>query len=198
MSFASKIQSMINDTKLFDDPVRIGATTTMAQMGARIFDRGAKTDETPIKRKDGKYQNYSTLPLYVSKKQSSKIGAPKGKTGKSKFKDGKAHTSRYLPEGYKEFRKILGRQTGVVDFKLTGELRLDFSNGQVNNPKPIPLPFSGGNAYAILLRKEINQDKREGLEEKYGKVFTPSLEEKAIFIHTAQFEFNQRLKKMFG
>ena len=49
--------------------------------------------------------------------------------------------------------------------------------------------------YQIRLDKTINQDKREGAEDKYGQVFSLSESERALFQQTIQFEFNNRLSK---
>ena len=54
---------------------------------------------------DGKAANgsnigsYSTKPMYVSLKASPRKFTPKGKTGKTKFANGKSHKSGYFRDG---------------------------------------------------------------------------------------------------
>jgi len=65
---------------------------------------------------------YSRKPMYVNPKYSPKKFAPKGKTGREYFKNGKQHKTRYFKDGYTGFRRTIGRSTSVVNFQLTGTL----------------------------------------------------------------------------
>lgn len=183
--FQVKLDNKIKNLKLFTDPLRIAAFTTTAQMGERIFDEGKKEDGSEIGQ-------YSTKPTYISLAVAPKPkGRPTGKTGKSKFKNGEDHKSKYFPSGYKGYRENIGRQTAHVDLSLTGELRMDFGNQRpVAEPRKIT-DFE----YQIRLDKDIDQKKRAGAEEKYGEIFTPSEPEKELFFKTIQFEFNNRLSQ---
>lgn len=191
--YIKKLQRVVTNIKLFQRPLVLAASSTMAQMGQRIFDDGKKTDGSDI-------GEYSTEPIYVSLKANPKptgepIGKPKGKAkrGESVFKTGKKagqkHTSKYFPEGYKGYRANIGRTTDKVNLSLTNELRLDFSNQNTNKPHELaPLQ------YAILLKKPINQDKRAGNEERFGEIFTISKSEEDKFIELAQKEFTLGLR----
>lgn len=183
-----KLDKHTKDLKNFTEPLRVAAYTTTALMGERIFDEGRTTDGATIGQYDDK-------PMYVSLAAIPRPkGAPTGKTGKSKFKDGKVHKSKYFEEGYKGYRGNVGRQVAKVDLSLTGELRMDFGNQkQVAEPRKI-----SDEEYQIRLDKEIDQDKRQGAEEKYGKIFTVSDSEKEVFYNTVNFEFNNRLHKALG
>lgn len=101
------------------DVVRIAILDMYGKMRERIFTDGIAADGSEI----GKY---STEPIYVNPKNSPKKFAPKGKTGNTKFADGKAHKTRYFEQGYKGFRAKAGRQTSKVDLRLSGNLRNSF------------------------------------------------------------------------
>lgn len=216
--FQAKLERKAKNIKTFAVPLKLAAFSTTAQMGERIFDDGRTTEGTTI----GKYDD---TPMYVSmlanpKPKGAPTGKPSGKTrkkkvtkfvnevgtaietttiqvavgGKSKFKDGTPHKSKYFATGYKGYRENVGRQTGYVDLKMTGELRMDFGNsGSVSTPAT-PRKISEVE-YQIRLDKEIDQNKREGLEAKYGDIFTLSETEKKLFYKTIQFEFNNQLSK---
>ncbi len=190
--FQLSLEQKAKNIRTFSVPLKLAAFTATAQMGERIFDDGRTTDGTVIGQ-------YDDTPMYVSMSAIPKPkGAPTGKPlavgGKSKFKDGTPHKSKYFATGYKGYRENVGRQTAYVDISLTGELRMDFGNsGSVSAPaKPRKISDL---EYQIRLDKEIDQDKREGLEEKYGDIFTLSDSEKELFYKTIQFEFNNQLSK---
>lgn len=184
-----KLEDSVKNMKNFSEPLRLGAFDATAKMGERIFDEGKKESGAKI-------GSYSTKPIYISAAAVPKPkGRPIGKTGKSKFesgaKAGQDHKSRYFNSGYKGYRDNVGRQTSFVDLSLTGELRLDFGNGKITaEPRK-----QSDLEYQIRLDKPINQDKREGADEKYGTIFELSDNEKRTFYNTVQFEFNRRLKK---
>lgn len=223
--FQLKLERSVTNINTFSKPLQIAAFTATAKMGERIFDEGKKADESPIinhKAGPGATQHYSEKPIYVSKAaipspKGAPTGKPSGKTrkkkvasfvsdigsaievktidvavgGKSKFKDGKSHKSKYFATGYKGYRENVGRQTAFIDLKLSGELRLDFGNDkQVAEPRKI-----NDLEYQIRLDKDINQKKREGIEERYGEIFSLSEQEREVFLNTMQFEFNNRLFK---
>lgn len=68
--------------------------------------------------------SYSSKPYYASVKGITGLPKgklkPEGKNGKPKFKNGKTKKSQYLKGGYRQYRQVYGRQTGKVDFNLTG------------------------------------------------------------------------------
>lgn len=131
------------------------ATTAMIELEAvwkeRIFDRGEKTDGTPI-------GNYSTQPSYFSKDTFIRKAAfkPIGKTGK------KTKSTMFLQGGYSEFRDIQGRETKTMNLKLTGSEERAFRVYKFGNESIF------GNA------DEMENKKIQGQEEKLGEVFDMS------------------------
>lgn len=98
---------------------QVSAFAVIAEYKNRIFVEGYTTNGTPIGQ-------YSTKPFYQnpnSLKGVSSAGVkPIGKTGQSRFKNGKQHKTRYLPQGYKELRELTGRQSEKVDLNFSGSL----------------------------------------------------------------------------
>lgn len=188
--FQIKLDKQAADLDNFAMPLQIAAFTTTAKMGERIFDDGKKSDESPIGGQ------YSTKPIYVNPNTltvKKSIGTLTGKSGSGTFKTGKKagekHKTKYLAGGYEELRDKVGRQTSFVDLRFSGELRMDFGNDK----QPAEPRKADELEYQIRLDKDINQKKREGMEEKYGTIFSVSDQEKEIFFRTMQFEFNNRL-----
>jgi hypothetical protein len=193
--FQIKLDKQVKNLKNFSEPLKLAAFSATTAMGERIFDEGKKADESGIG------STYSVKPIYVNPEKltvKKSIGVKEGKTGKRVFKTGKKagqpHKTKYLAGGYKELRQKVGRQTSKVDLKFSGELRMDFANTTSENAPATPQKVNELE-YIVRLDKPINQDKREGLEEKYGTIFTPSQKEKELFFKTIQFEFNNRLSK---
>src|SRR3990167_4199533 len=181
------LDKKVKNIKVFTEPLRMGAFDATQGMSRRIFDEGKRTDGSELT------PGYSEKPIYVNPdtlKEMSvpgnigvPMGKPKGKRkrGETVFKSGKkegeVHKTKYLQGGYKELRKKIGRQTEYVDLKLSGELRMDFNNDrEIAEPRKI-----NDLEYQIRLDKPINQDKRGGMEKKYGEIFTLSDQEKGHF-----------------
>lgn len=189
--FQQKLENKLKDDTLFSSPLRFAAFDATAKMAERIFDEGKKEDGTDISSR------YSTTPIYVNPEKltvNKNIGALMGKTGEKIFKSGKKkgqpHKTKYLAGGYEELRDKTGRQTNYVDLIFSNELRTDFSNGEtVAEPRKI-----SDLEYQINLDKEINQKKRKGMDEKYGKIFSLSADERAIFLNTLRFKFREALR----
>lgn len=188
--YIANLEKKLSNIKTFSDPLRVAAFDVTAIMGQRIFDEGRKTDGSEIG------SQYSEKPMYINpqvlKEMSVKatgLGVPRGKSGKTKFKNGQPHKTKYLAGGYEELREKVGRQTNFVDARLSGELRLDFSNG-----KTVAEPRKENELeYQIRLDKEINQKKRLGIDEKYGTTFKTSDDENKLFFDTINREFRKQL-----
>ncbi|MFI5404902.1 MAG: hypothetical protein ACHQ1D_00165 [Nitrososphaerales archaeon] len=184
------IEKKLSSLETFSKPLKIAAFDVTARMGERIFDEGKKEYGSAIGGK------YSETPIYVNPDKltvKKNIGAKQGKNGdrifKSGEKKGQPHKTKYLAGGYEELRDKTGRQTNYVDLNFSGELRLDFSNGQrIAQPRKI-----NALEYQIRLDKEINQKKRLGMDEKYGTIFKTSKEENALFFETIGREFRKIL-----
>ena len=186
-----RLEARNKDPKILSEPLRLAALDTTAKMGERIFDNGLTTTGASIGQ-------YSTNPIYVNPLSlpsgvKKSIGVKSGKTGETVFKSGQKkgqkHKTKYLAGGYKELRNKVGRQIAYVDLSFSNELRFDFGNGSgVATPRKI-----SDLEYQIRLDKTINQEKRSGLEDKYGIIFTTSEAEKKIFFNTVEVELRRRL-----
>ena len=169
-----------------DIPLKIAVYTIVGEQSIRIFQDGLNSAGSKI----GSYNN--SVALYVNTTKSAPIkNAPKGKNGDVKFKNGNPHKSTYY-KSYKEFRSKQKRESGFVNLRLTNELQSDFSNSKVSVSstkvvagKPIKVNV---HFYKTELKKDINQKKREGLENKYGRIFKLTKEEKTKFLSILQKE----------
>jgi hypothetical protein len=91
---------------------------------------------------------------------------PKGKnSNEPTFENGKKRKSQYLPGGYSELRKVLGRQNQTVDLALSFALRGSIQVG-VQDDK-IVMAFNND--------KEL--EKAKGNEKRFGKVIFDASEE---------------------
>lgn len=163
--------------------VRIAASTVHAQMTKRIFEEGKKTSGGKIGNYNGRDELYvdpNTLPRRVT---------PRGKRGKERNISNRKTT---WFASYRDLRREVGRESSFVNLRLTNDLQSDFANTSVSgsdvakNPQPHKINNS---TYAILLRRDINQEKRKGLEAKYGEIFSPTQEELNLFSETCKKEF---------
>ena len=209
--FQVSLENKVKNLKTFTVPLKFAAFDATAMMGERIFDKGQDVDDLPISRPG--YSTYSTKPIYINPNNlkimgvpgsiGKPIGKPKGKkkTGSRKNTttkvkgelfavEGKRKTV-YLDGGYKELRNKLGRRIDIVDLKLSGELRQDFSKSKSAPAKPTKINEL---EWQIKLDKNINAKKREGLEDKYGTIFSLTEGEKEKFYETLSFKFREALQ----
>jgi hypothetical protein len=185
--FNLKLKQALAEIQANDIPLRLAAYSSLAEVSLRIFTKGGNADGGAI----GQYN--STNPIYLNPKKSfggSKLGTPRGKTGETKFKNGKTHVTVYL-DSYKDYKAVLGKPSGggFVNLELSGDLKSDFENGKVPTPQQ-----RGPHEYFVSLKRPINNDKRDGLEAKYGKIFALTNQEVENFIEDIKFEF----AKIFG
>jgi hypothetical protein len=170
-SLNGKIESFFPGAGNYEGLLRTVATTTMAEMKTRIHENGLASDGTLI----GKY---SRKPMYVSKSANvgRSFGRPIGKTGKSKFKSGADHSSRYFPGGYDEYKTTIGRnKLGSVNLSLSGQL-----NSQLSiQPTETGYGIGWEDAEKFKIAK--------AMEKKYGKkIWALTEEEKTLTITTAK------------
>ncbi len=146
----------------------LATSTLLAAMQERIFTDGKNSDGIGI----GEYNDSD--PIYVNPITARKDFPTNGKTGKDTFKSGKKHTTGYF-ESYKSFRDNQGVETKFVNLKLTDELFLNFSSGvrRVNN-----------NEYNIVVTKKVNVDKVDGNEDRFGKIFNATKQERLLVNET--------------
>jgi len=165
-------------------PLEIAARTTHALITDRIFHEGKNTAGSSI----GSYN--TTSEIWVADKDLRRAGTHRGKTGKP------TKTSYY--RSYKDLKRQQGF-SGKVNLRLKNELQSDFANARLspNNdapPKPNTIKVNP-NEYIIVLRKEINVDKKEGLENKYGRIFAHTKVERKKFHEVAKKELIVYLSK---
>lgn len=163
--FEKKIKDKLASLKVaeFILPFAVTANTEMSE---RIFEDGKNASNAKI-------GNYSTEEMYASQNKFNNKGSfrPKGKSGKSKFKNGNTHKSMFLKNGYRELRKLQGYQSSFVNLQYTGDLMTDFTK-----VKPV------GEKVIVSVSRGINDKKIQGLEDRYGKnVFRHTKEEKKKF-----------------
>jgi len=180
-----------------DEPLRLAALTAHKDMTKRIFVDGKNAN-------DGNIGQYDTKrPLYVNPKKSpgaatgnkikgiEGLNPPTGKTGKTHFADGTPHKTTYL-NNYKEYRSRIGRKVDKVNLVLSGDLQSDFANGNIKNPVTHKV---NQHEYVVTLSRQTNQDKREGLEKKYGEIFSHTTSEVQKFVKIAEQELKNELNK---
>ena len=165
-------------------PLGIAARTTHALITNRIFHEGKNTAGSAI----GSYN--TTTELWVSDENLRRAGTHRGKTGKP------TKTSYY--KSYKDLKRQQGF-SGKVNLRMKNELQSDFANTQIaeNNDSP-PRPNTikvNPNEYRIVLRKQINVEKKAGLEQKYGAVFSHTKAERKAFHKVAKKELIKFLSK---
>jgi hypothetical protein len=102
------------------------ALTMLAKLKQRVFRLGLDSSDNPI-------GSYSTGPFYQNPTKLVGVPAggvkPQGKNGLSIFKNGKPKKTRYLNQGYKELRELVGRQSDYVDLNFSGSLQLSMQVG---------------------------------------------------------------------
>ena|SRR5690349_2249939 len=165
----------------------------VGNMGVRIFEEGKNASGGNI----GKYKN--TNELYVSDDRSPRKGNHKGKPNA----DGKTKTiTTTYYESYESFRNKQGRESSFVNLRLFGRLMSDFFNAPVEKDSAkIPteaLPIKV-NPFVYYTRvRDENIGKMKGAENKYGKVFAHTKEERERFNKTLNFEINKRLSQIYA
>lgn len=174
----------VRQARFYDLAVR----DTIAKQSERIFIDGKASDGAPIGQYDTK------RPLYANPKKVPNGGGLlplTGKTGKSEFKSGKKHKTRYI-ESYKQLRELMGLQTSKVDLVFFGNLKSDFENGG-RGAGIIPLKVNNRNFQTTL--DSENENKRSGLESRFRTVFNLTKEEEENIGDIAQKELTLELDR---
>jgi hypothetical protein len=166
-------------------PLRIAARTTHAFITNRIFHEGKNSADGSI----GTYN--ATTELWVSDKDLRRSGTHRGKTGKP------TKTSYY--QSYRALKQQQGFNPNVVNLRLQNALQSDFANVPMSpnsNASPEPNTIRvNPNEYVIKLRKEVNVQKFDGLEKKYGAIFKHTKRERKLFYSVAQKELIKYLNR---
>jgi len=131
----------------------------------------------------GKTGDYSSKPMYASKKQFVRTGSfkPIGKTGR------KTKSTMYLAAGYKQLRQIQGRDTSAVNETYSGATMASY---QISvHETDIVTGMTDKRAAAI----------RAGQEKKFGKIFAAGQAELTAYaVNVAEIQAELITKIMAG
>lgn len=154
----------------------IAAQTAHADMVERIFTSGEAAN-------GGKIGNYDTKdPLYINSKNSPVNVAPKGKTGKRVFDNGKPHKTAFF-SSYKAYRAAIGRPTNTVNLDLFGRLKQEFENS---------LRRISNSSFEARLRTDESTDKALGNQSRFRKpIFAATQQERDTFRDVLIFEYRR-------
>lgn len=194
--YIAKQKRIFQELKDKNKPLEIAARTSMAATAHRIFIKGENSSGGAIGQynsSDPFYINPDYAPRKTANKAKGIAGLQrKGKTGESKFKNGKSHKTSYQ-KSYKDFKKNIGQKNDRVRPHLSGDLESDFRNAPVDSTLVKPKRINA-NEYQVSLTRDGNADKMAGLQKRFTKFVSPTKSERDLFTRTAQFE----LKKMFA
>lgn len=142
---------------------------------------------------------YSTNPMLVGGKSFSELGgqakasqaigkifatkAVRKKQQWVKTKTGKNLV--VLPGGYKQYRELLGRKSEKVNLDLTGDLRGSIVVAKTNG------------RLVIGIRDVKNAQKRKYLEQKYGRVFSVTTDEKTGYANKIDSQLKRNFNTVF-
>lgn len=181
--FNKKLDAKILAIQTQNKPLEIAVRSVMTVQASRIFIDAKKVDGSNI-------GEYVKKPVYISHNANKSLPKfpLKGKSGDTKFKNGKEHKTGYF-ENFLEFKKEIGRNKKVqtVDLFLTGDLQRNWANAEnLKDAKPNKI---SNDHYNITLKDE-NYVKTL----RYGNVFGISPAEKEAFLKVAQYEFRKALQ----
>lgn len=219
--YAAAQRKLLENLTLYRAPLELAVRTTLAAQVQRIFDRGEKSDGSPI----GQYD--TTRGFYVNPKKAvratggatrsglnlqgllptrgnpaaSLIEDPAGEhiftgltahRGVKGTKAGDPHRTTYV-QNMKDFRNRIGRRVDRVNLELTGDLRQDLSAGNYKGQqKGAALELS------VNLKRRANREKRASAEDKYGRIFGLTAQELAEFYRVLRYELRQAFAKARG
>jgi len=105
---------------LQDQVVRKVALGALTDVRMRVFTEGKDSNSSKI-------GNYSTRAGYFTTRGIGKGLSARGKTGRTKFKNGRSLKTRYFADGYSGWKTAIGRNTlGSVNLNLSGSMRNNF------------------------------------------------------------------------
>ncbi len=177
--YIEQVKTLRNSLDQLDAPVRLASGSALFEFSKRVFTRGESST-------GGKFQYNSTTPLYVNPAKTfgttAGLRPPKGKTGQTKFKSGKAHKTTWV-ESYKALRGIVGRENSFVNWEAHGDLKLDLENNGTLTTRKV-----ADATYSIQSTKKENNGKLEGFAIKYPGVFKLSEKEKQVYYEALEKE----------
>jgi hypothetical protein len=149
------------------DAMRTAAIDVLADASDRIFEKGLDSSNDTIGQ-------YSTKPIYISKKNSPK------KAGIEK------KSTYYFPGGYKQFKSEI-KGTSKVNLQVFGRLRNSYKASK---------EVVSGYSLKYELNSEESAQKKEWVEENFNKdIFSLTKDEIKTVQKTFQFELIRRLNQ---
>jgi hypothetical protein len=130
----------------------------------------------------GKFPPYSTKPMLIGSKSfvqqaaaSSLLGS-KPKRKELEWRTVGGHRLAILEGGYKKLRELQGRQTGFVDFTMTGRM---LGNAKVKGDVKVTSdqPELNSGVVTIKATQELEKKKLSGLTERKGEILALSKKE---------------------
>ena len=118
------LSQVVNDDNTARRISQAAAFQVIAEYKQRIFFLGLDSSGSQI-------GTYSVNPFYINPLTLTTVSAggikPQGKPqgnnqGQTVFKNGNPHKTKYLADGYKELRKLTGREDSKVDLNFSGSL----------------------------------------------------------------------------
>lgn len=191
--YNKKLSAFVKDIETKNIPLQRAVQSTFQLEAKRIFTDGIKSSGAKIGNYDTKNELYVNPDHFPG--DTSGLRPPKGKNDDTHFKDGSAHKTTYV-KNYKELRKKVGRQNAFVDLKLSGDLFSDFTNTNPNAAtSQAKATKVNPNQYVVKLKREINQKKLEGMEDKYGEISNLTTTERTNLERVAILELINDLTK---
>jgi hypothetical protein len=180
--FIKKLDAQINDIVKNDKPLSLAIKSLTALQSKRIF-LEAKN------RSGANIGQYKDREYYINPNKSPKAFTTKGKSGKTKKKNGESYKTGYFAN-FLDYKKEIGRNKNVdtVDLLLSGELNRAWSNGKITEPMPKKI---NQHKYQIVL-DEFNYDKVERYDAI--EVFGMSSTEKTQFLKVLNDELLKALR----
>jgi len=166
-----------------DESMRVAVRVSHNNTVIRIFEAGGASNGSEI----GQYSSSPTLvgsSSFKTKRAANKIFGSKAKRAEQEWRKVQGHNLVLLPGGYKEIRKLEGLETSFVNLRFTNNLQSDFRSA-IQKLKP--------NRYVTGTNRKENGEKREWLEEHFGKeIFAPTEKESDIFVEVMNREMIKR------
>ena len=192
--FIEKLERKLRDIQERNVPLQIAVRSVTAQQAVRIFQEG-------LNSAGGKIGSYSTTPRIISprfapRKFAADTFQPFNRAQRARVGK-KGYYGKFFAQGYKQFRAEQGRESAFVNLRLTNDLQSDFANvplaptvNTVAPPSPIRV---NTHEYKMTLKRPENIEKKDGLEDRYGKIFNLTRQERDLFVRVANFELRKIL-----
>lgn len=171
MKWAEKVKKRMTDT-VIQESLRVAARDVLPEIAIRVFEDGKDGKGNEIKNRKTQKTGYSTKPIYISKKATPRIAGGR-----------QTPKSIYYKGGYAEFKESIGIGS-KVNLRVFGRFRQAFlSMGERLSGKSITL----------ILKDQLDIDKKDGNVERYGDMFEMTKSELARTTRTFNFEFSRRI-----